>query len=324
MASNYPSKPKLSAITQVATLKRSGLVADCIFPPVKTVCSFDYIDWSTEQNGLKLINDIISCKSDVKEVDSDPFTLVTKRLQDHALSQSLGECCVMACGDDAAYQSKIEMGKTRQLVNKLLINREKEAIDLATTLASYTDGTASTPALFASGVDGVRFALTKANFNLSSFALLKFFQPIQNRALVKRNVAVMDQATLDGFLSHPDFLGAGCIVDPLTTKEKVAAILGVEKICIADANYNDGAGAAVNMAKLWPAGYVLFTSSYEFVTSQDETLAFGITAYDQGLDQFTWVDPKKGKGAGVTMQKVSHDFTSVVLSFKAATLVVIS
>ena len=114
------------------------------------------------------------------------------------------------------------------------------------------------------------------------------------------------------------------VVDPMTTAAKVASLLGLSKICIADANYNDGLGDTVTLKKLWPAGTMLFTSSYEFVTSDDEQFAFGITAYTQPIQQFTWIDEKKGKGAGATMQKIGHDMTEVVLSYKAATLVKIA
>lgn len=324
MTSQFPTTPKLIALTQLATLNRSGLVADCIFKPVKTPCAFKIVDWSNEQNGLQFVDDYVSCKTDAKEVDADAYSYLDASLKDHALSQVLDECCVVDCEDQAATQARIQMGKTRQLINKLLINREREAIALATDLTKYTDNSSNAPSHTSAVVDGGRFALSLANFNDPTFALLKWFQPIQSKALVKRNIAVMSQATLDGFLSHPNFLGAGCIVDPLTTPDKVAALLGVEKICIADANYNNGIGSAVNMAKFWPEGYILFTSSYDLVTSDESQLTFGITAYDQGFNQFTWIDPHKGKGQGATMQKVGHDLTPIVLSYKAATLVVIS
>lgn len=319
----YPSRPALSAIVQQAGLNRSGLVADCLFPQVKTDCKFSYVDWTDELLALKPADDSLTCTSDIHEVDTVPFTLVDKSVKLHGLSQVLEECCVSICGDNGV-QAKIEAGKTRQLLNKLLIAREQRAINLATADANYVSAGATLPAAEAGGVDGKRFTLTTANFTNPAYALRSYFQGIQtNNIYGQKNVMVTDLATLNGILGHPSFIGAGCVVDPITTPEKAAAILGVEKICIADASYNDGIGATPTMTKLWPAGVILFVRSYEFVTSQDPTFSFGITAYDQGLKQFTWLDVEKGGGAGALMQKQSHDFTEVVLSYKAATKVTI-
>src|SRR5690606_10138110 len=140
----YPSRPKLSAIVQEVGLKRSGLVADCIFPPVQTGCKFSYIDWEAELKGLKSINDHVTCKTDAHEVDSEAFQMVDASTRDRALTQVLDECCVDICGMNDV-QQKIEAGKTRQLTNKLLIGREERAIALATDTSKYVDNTGKTP-----------------------------------------------------------------------------------------------------------------------------------------------------------------------------------
>lgn len=323
---SYPSRPKLSAITQMATLKRSGLVADCIFPQVKTDCKFSYIDWEKELLANKSVDDNVGCKTDVHEVDSEPFELKDASLKDHALSQVLDECCVTACGDEAAYKAKIEAGKTRQLVNKLLIGREKRAIALSTTTAKYTDNASKAPSDSGAVVDGGWFKLAKTNFDSPNYALLKYLLGIQENTKIsgQRNVLVTDRAVLNGLLSHPNFIGAGCMVDPMTTMDKVAGLLGLDKICIADASYHDGLGTTPNMAKFWPANTMLFTTSYDLITPQDETLAFGISAYNRGFQQYTWLEEKKGPQQGALMQKISHDYTEIVLSYKAATLVTLT
>lgn len=326
MASNFPSKPKLSAIVQQASLKRSGLVADCIFPPLKTPCRFDYIDWTSSQN-IKVVDDAVGCKTDVKEVDPEAWVLKTGKVEDHALQQSMGDCCVTVCGDDAAYAAKKEAGKTVQLMNRLLINRERAAIALATTESLYTaNGTSGSPVVPGAPTavnEGGLYYLTKANLADPNFALLKWFLPIQTNNFMSgvRNKAVMTQATLNAFLSHPNFIGAGCMIDPMTTKQKVAALLGVTEICIADAGFNNGVGAAVSMQALWPADYILFTSSYELQTTEEAQVSFGISAYDKGFQINHYLKEEKGPGAGVEMQKMAHDFTPIVLSIKAATLV---
>ena len=324
MASAFPSRPALSAIVQQGTLNRKGLVADCLFPMVKTGCKFSYIDWTDELLALKVADDSVTCKSDVHEIDAVPYVLIDKSVVPHALSQVLTECCVTVCGED--FSNKIEQGKTRQLMNKLLLGREQRAIALATADANYTSAGAELPAASATGADGKRYTLSNANWINANYNLRSYFAGIQSnlKRSGQRTVMVTDLATLNGILGHPSFIGSGCAVDPITTPDKAAALLGVNKICIADASYHDGLGTTPNMTKLWPAGVIIFATSYEFITSQDETLAFGITAYDQGLQQFTWVDEKKGQGAGVLMQKISHDFTEIVLSYYAATKVTVA
>jgi len=131
----------------------------------------------------------------------------------------------------------------------------------------------------------------------------------------------MSQNTLNNFLSHPNFLGAGCIVDTVTTKDKVASLLGVEEICVADAGYNNGVGQTVSLQGFWPDNYILFTASYEMLTSDEQQVAFGISAYDKGFRVNNYIKEEKGPDSGVVMQKIAHDFTELVLSYKAATLI---
>src|SRR5690606_36121941 len=116
----------------------------------------------------------------------------------------------------------------------------------------------------------------------------------------------------------------GCIVDAVTTEQKVAALLKVDKICVADAGYNNGVGPAVSLQTLWHDNYILFTASYEMMTSDEQQVAFGISAYDKGFRVNHYIKPEKGGDAGVEMQKIAHDLTETVLSYKAATLVKIS
>lgn len=323
MASKYPIDAKLSAIVQQANLKRSGLVADCIFPPVQTPCAFKYIDWTNALTGLKLVDDSVTCKSDVKMVNDIAFILKDASTKDHALEQGMGECCVTTCGDDAAYKQKIEAGKTRQLLDKLLVGREKRAIDLALLESAYTDNTTLKPGDEGAVVEGGWFNLDSDDVVNPNFGLLQYFQDIQANLPTtgQRSVAVMDLATLNMLRRHPTFIGGGCSTEPMTTTEKVAALLGVQKVCIANAYYNNGTGGSTVMAKFWPAGHILFTTSYDMVTPEDEQIQFGFSAYNRGFKQFMRLDGGKGPTDGEWIQKQSHDFTEVVLSYKAATVV---
>lgn len=322
MATQFPSQAIATAIVQEASLKTSGLVADCIFPRVQTPCYFEYIDW-TNGNNIQIVDDAVTCKSDVKEVDPEAFTLVPGKVKDHALTQSMGDCCVSLCGSQAIAARK-EQGKTVQLLNRLLINREREAITLVTTEANYEAGSGAPDGVKSN--EGVMWSLTATNFNDPNYALLKYFQNIQvgNKRTGRRTKAVMSQAKLNAFMSHPNFLGAGCIVDPVTTKAKVAALLGVNEICVADAYYNSALGQTPTFTSLWPDQYILFTASYELLTAEDQQVGFGFTAYDKGMRVNYYVNEAKGPDAGVQMQKMAHDFTPIVMTFLAATLVKIT
>lgn len=322
MGSQFPSKAKLSAIVQQAQLKRSGLVADCIFPQVKTPCRFDYIDWSSMAN-IKVVEDAVGCKTDVKEIDPEAFELVSKKVEDHALQQSMGDCCITACGDDAAYAARKEQGKTIQLMNRLLIAREKRAIALATDESKYTDNLTVVPGGTGAVNEGGMYNIDLSDLRDANFALLKWFMPIQTNNFLtgRRTKAVMSQNRLNDLLVHPNFLGAGCLVGAKTTKEAVASLLGVDEICVADAGYNNGVGQAVSLQGLWPDNYILFTASYDLVTPDEQQVAFGISAYDKGFRINNYIKEEKGPDTGVTMQKMAHDFTEIVLSYKAATLV---
>lgn len=321
MANIYPNRAVPTAIVQEASLKRSGLISDCILPPVKTPCNFEYIDWTSQQN-VKAVETAVTCHSDVRQISSDSFVFVQKKVQDQALEQAMTECCLTNCNNDAAYAARIEASKTVQLMNRLLIGRELQTVKLVTDETQYT-ATANVPGTAGQSNEGVMFSLARSSLVDPNFALLKWFQPIQtgNALSGMRTKAVMSQNTLNQFLSHPNFIGAGCMVDPMTTKDKVAALLGVREICVGDAYYNNGVGNAVSMAAFWPDNYILFTASYEMLTANEQQVGFGFTAYDKGFRVNYRIDEKKGPDEGVEMQKQAHDLTPVIMTFKAATLV---
>lgn len=317
------SRPELSAIVQQVSFNREGLVADAIFPKTSspTGCKFSYIDWTKELKGLKSIDDHVSCKTDAREVDGEGFDIIDASTKDHALMQVLDECCVVVCGRPQI-KAEIELGKTRQLTNKLLIGREERAISLATDNKHYHNNNTTMPYDTGAVIDGGRFNVTRNDFFDEDFDVRKFLDAINDYALFgKRNLMVADRATINQILTHKSVLGKGCIVDPKTTLDALASLIGIEKIVVADAPYNDGIGKQVALKKLWPTGKILFTSSYELLTSTDANFSFGITGWSQEMEQFTWIDEKKGKGGGARMQKIGHDLTEVVLSYKAATLV---
>lgn len=320
--SQYESQPLLSAIVQRAGLKRSGLVADCIFPQVRVPsCEFSYIDWIAAAGELKPANTNLGCKTDVHEVDTGPYVLEQNKLKFQGLSQSLSECCLSLCGkSDEEVVDMVTMQKTLQLQNKLFIGRELDAIALATDEAQYTAITNPET----ESAEGAIYEITPTNFNDPNYDLLKDFQNLQanNYLTGRRTVAVMSRNKLNALLRHPDFKESGCLVPAISTEAAVASLLGVDRICVADAGYNNGF-ATVNMAPLWPDEYILLTASYQFITSEDEQRAFGISAFQRGFRQFNWIKAEKGPDAGVLMQKITHDLTPIVLDYKSATLIAV-
>ena len=71
-------------------------------------------------------------------------------------------------------------------------------------------------------------------------------------------------------------------------------------------------------------GTILFVSSYELLSSSEQQVSFGISAYNKGWRTTSYMADEKGPDAGVEMQKIAHDLTPVVLSYKAATMVKIA
>lgn len=323
MASQFPRQAKMTAIVLQSSLSRSGLVADALFPKVRTPCAFQFIDWQNKVN-LQLVDDAIGCKTDVKEIDQNAFVLRTESTQDRALQISMGECCLESCGSDIDLAEAAEKGKTMQLTNTLLVQRERRAVLLATDESKYTANGSSVepvvPGAPTAENEGGLYFLSKANLANANFALLNWFLPIQtnNYLTGRRTVAVMSQNTLNKLLVHPNFLGAGCMVGAITTKDAVAALLGVREIVIADAAYQNGES---NWVPLWNDDYILFTASYKFLTADEPKPAFGMSAHSREWGTFYYLNPEKGPAEGVAMQKQSHDETEVVLTYKAATLV---
>ena len=320
------SRPKLISLVQQVGLKRSGLVVDCLFPQVQTPCFFEYIDW-TGSRSLAAIDDAASCNSDIKIVSPDSFNYVQKKVEDHALQVAMTDCCVTSCSQsDAEVASQLAKAKTISTSNRLLINREQLAIKLATDVTKYVDNTTKKPGDAGAVNEGGLYNLSLTTVQDANAKLLNWFLPIQegNGFSGPRNVAIMDRYSLNLLKTHPSFIGYGCVAPGITTDDVVAANLGVSKICVADAPFDNGLGSTVNFTTPWPKGTILFVSSYELLSSSEQQVSFGISAYNKGWRTTSYMADEKGQDAGVEMQKIAHDLTPVVLSYKAATMVKIA
>lgn len=318
----YIDIPSVSAIITQAALKREGLVADVLFPPVESECKFGIINWD-KMEGLVETDDTLSCNGDVKEIDTTGMTVQYFGTKDRGNAVPITECCISACGK-VDLKAKIENTKMVSTMDNLLINREKRAIAIATNEASYTDNTTKKPGEAGAVNEGGLFKLALADLKDQTKDMLGYFQPIQNKNYLTgvRNIVVMTQSTLDLFIKHVTFIGHGCSVAPSTNAAQVASLLKVDKIVIADAGYNNSVvPGTVNIQGLWPDNYILFAAVRPLSFTEENKPVFGASPYTTNFETNYWVDPKKGKGKGTVFGKITHDLTEQLVTIKAATLV---
>lgn len=319
--SRYPHAESLIDIVQGAG-QTGTYVADCILPPVTVDdCKFKWIDWSTTANNdgmfdnLKEANDLAGCYSTPTAIDPSTYEFKFAELKKYALSIDLKECCgPRECGEPLF---DVDEKKTMELVNRLLLGREKRAIDLAFNETYYTDQTASNPDSVSS--EGALFQLDLSDPNTDA---LKFFQNIQedNLETGARNVMVLRRKVLNAMLRHPSLKDGGCSTPLLADLDQLASIFGVQKICIADAIENTAAaGSAFQLANL-VGDAIFFSKSLEFPTTESSMRAFGFSANQSGFNQRIWFDDNRGPEGGNRLN-AWHDFTEVVAERKAATLV---
>lgn len=318
----YIDVPSVTAIIQYGALNREGLIADVLFPPVESECKFSIIDWNLV-TGLTGTDDVLSCHGDVKEINTEGFELLHFATKDRGNAVPLTECCIAACGK-IDIKEKIENSKMVNVMDNLLINREKRAVTLATDESKYTDNTTKKPGDTGAVNEGGLYKLALADLKDQTKDMLKYFQPIQAKNFLTgvRNIAVMTQSVADLFISHKSFIGHGCAVAPETSLAQVASLLKVEKIVIADAGFNNAvAPGTVNVQGIWPENYILFAASHKLSYTAENKPTFGLSPYTENMSTNYWVDPKKGKGKGVVFGKITHDITEQVATYKAATLV---
>lgn len=318
----YIDIPSVTAIITQGALNREGLIADKLFPPVQTECKFSIIDWN-KAGDMSESDDTLSCHGDVKEIDTEGLELLTFQTKDRGNAVPLTECCISACGK-VDLKEKIENAKMVTVMDKLLINREKRAVELATNEALYVNNTTKKPGEAGAVNEGGMYNLALADLKDQTKDMLGYFQPIQekNYATGVRNIAVMTKSVLNLFIKHVTFIGHGCSVAPTTNAAQVAALLGVEEIVIADSGFNNSVvPGTVNTQGIWPENYILFAAVSKLSYSEEAKPTYGASPFTSNFETNYWVDPKKGKGKGVVFGKITHDLTEKVVFQKAATLV---
>lgn len=323
--SRYPQEEALIDIVQGAG-QTGTYVADCILPPTQVSdCKFKWIDWATTANNdgmfdnLKEFDDTVGCYGTPSSIDPSSYKYKFAELKDHGGRVDLKECCgPKECGTELF---DFDAKKTEELVNRLLLGREKRVLATAFTDDFYTDETASNP-------DSVSAEGALFNLDLSvtggtpAADAFKFMQDVQadNLETGMRNVLVTTRKVLNAILRHPTFKDGGCSIPLQADLNQIASILGVERICLVDAVENTAAaGSAYSLSKL--VGDKIFLSkSIEFATSESVTRAFGFSAYMKGFRQRIHFNNDLGIDGGFQLT-AGHDFTEVVAERKAATLI---
>lgn len=318
----FISNPKTVAVLNKINQEAKGLVADEIFPKIKTEKKFSYLDWEPVLLNLTVENnDLVTCRDKVKHVDSKGFKEIISKTQDHAFAQNLCEPEITSSSEPVNATQR-DLSKTRQLANKLLLAREKRAIDLALTEGFYQSNSQNAkPSAQNAKIDGGLFKVSATNFWDAAYDAVGFIQEIQDLAKFgARSKMILSPATLSKLLRHPSAVGVGFNPRAKSTKEELEDELGL-KIVVANGQYNDGIGDQVALEKFFPANVILLTRSVELSDTEDSEFSFGFSAHTQDLTVFNNLDFDYGKGAGSVIQKIGHDLTETVISYKAATLI---
>lgn len=327
-------------IIQEAGLNRGGMVAECLYPDVETGCKFEWIDWKSTENkdgrldNLRLVNDTVGCYSEPKGIDPSSFEYKQGKVADHGLSMPLKECCASACTPDGKLPFKIDAAKSEELVDLLLLGREIRAIQKATKVADYTNlatlqalpgnGSLTNIGMMEKFSEGayVDFAGTLFLPGTDAFSILRSVQ-LNNFETGARNKAIMSKATAYKLMEHPSFKDGGCVVGVLTPMARLADLLEVSEICIAETSYNTASpGADFNLARIWDLNgeFIMFVRSFGLATPDSMKRVYGFSAYEKGFRNRTYFDDKMGVDGG-DVQVVGHDFTETLADIKCATLV---
>lgn len=320
--STYPNTARLTDIVQEAGLKRSGLVASCLFPEVEVpACAFEWIDWKQTYADLKLTDDTVGCYSQPHRIDPGSFVYLNGKTKEHALDMVLKECCVSACTTDGRLPFNIDAKKTQQLVDRMLLNREISAVAKATQESAYTAGNNTNLLNGSEASDGKIYTFARATIFADTYDILGLFQAIQNQAaLGAHNTMVIDRVTMTAMLRHAKFKPGGCAVPVMAAEDEIAALLGLDKVCIADSRYNTATpGSPISLSRIW-GSYIWLGKSYGLVTPDEATRTFGFSAYTKDLTNRVYFDNTIGSDGG-NVQVVSHDLTEVVADIQAATLI---
>lgn len=121
------------------------------------------------------------------------------------------------------------------------------------------------------------------------------------------NYMVIGRSVLNAFRRHPDFLGSGCVISNLTDTDSIAALLGLDGICVSD-NYYDAAplGAGRDLKRFVDTSILLFHRSPGATSPDCGEANFGWTAQWRQTFAGRIPCPKRG-GTGGLYLRAGHD-----------------
>lgn len=269
--------------------------ADCLFPVVP-VCTdtFKYRQFDKTQP-YDLVNQYVGRKSQVHEIDDYLSTLVSGVVEDYFLDYALPvrDSMQQNCTPCDALGFDLKAKYARMLVDQIKLGREKRAADLAFDAALFA---ASNKVTLGAGNE----------FNATGGGAtnpLDFLGDLIAGALQPYNVMVMSLKTWYKIARNPAFLGN---VDNrgVASKEGVAALLGLDKICITNAKTNTAAsGSAPVIEDLVSDKILLAHVSPSFVMTDCPSATFGFTARMGDMVAAEYFDFKKG-GLGANYLRV--------------------
>ena len=272
-----------------SVLRRESFVHSCLSPEVNTNgdCKLKIIDFRktfdeagaethrSPVDALQASDNTMTCYSNVKEVEAPSFHYSLLEVKWHANKINMTDCCLSSCGI-SNYENLVRDLKLDTLVNKYLVNKELAQVDAIATApwvaATEADFMACTAGI-ALPSNGKKITMT-TSFCDRTFEVDKFIENVHAGNLYGRyNVAVISRKAYQA-LKRNDYMRGigGCVVPPQATEDNIKAILGVDKICIADAAYNAGGvfgSSALGLDKFWNEGWILLAMQSNVTSSED-------------------------------------------------------
>lgn len=268
---------------QILNDKSKDFVATEIFPP-KYIEKDQVKKYQYTLEGLRDVETLSSSKAEANEVDYGVFTSnVTTSV--HKLKGSVDPRD--AANSDAAV-ANMKMDQAENIISRLLIRMERKVVGLALDSANYPAALTSTLAA------GLTWLDTPGDPEFDSITAANAVKLKCGRV---PNAAAMSGTTFRLLRTSPAFrerlkyTSGGPVPE-----EAIAAFLGVKKLVICDAIYNNAVpGAADVLADIWDDSVLFFVQD----TSPGlRSIGYGHTWMRKDFYSYEWEDQRVGSGDG--------------------------
>lgn len=227
MSELHENCPVLLSVIREYGNCQAGYAQDCILTKVRT-CSpyFQYREFDSE-DAFKTYNSQVGCYSQVHEIDLDSSKLISDKVKTYALEIPIcrDEMEMQKCLCDAAARLDLEARALRRIMDALKLAKEKSIWEEVLQPANFTAGNLTD--LTGAEIDNPDTAVAANPLKLIR-------DIIASTCSSKRaNWIVTSRKVAEKLIQSKAFLGEGCcnVTNPLDT---VAALLGVQGICVAD------------------------------------------------------------------------------------------